>query len=266
MAGLGRGMPGTAPGRPGTPEVRPTIGRGPPGRPGSWPGRGGRVVPMPWEGANGLLPGRGVPPPGRRPAAPGSPPVDPGRGRGAPGRGASRFSPVRAAGAEGTELVGPVAGAELDGAELEAAVVCRGSGRGTWVRLVGAGTTPVLPFPPCEARMSGPWAPSARPVSVRAASGRAATPLPLVGGAELGAVLEAAVLEAAGVDAVGPAGVAAGAAVRVAFAGWLAASFSCRRRTTGASTVEEAERTNSPMSLSVLRTVLLSTPSALASS
>ena len=44
------------------------------------------------------------------------------------------------------------------------------------------------------------------------------------------------------------------------------ASFSLSRLSTGASTVEEAERTNSPMSFSMLRTVLLSTPSSFASS
>jgi hypothetical protein len=38
------------------------------------------------------------------------------------------------------------------------------------------------------------------------------------------------------------------------------------RRTTGASIVEDAERTNSPISCSVPRRVLLSTPSSLASS
>ena len=54
-------------------------------------------------------------------------------------------------------------------------------------------------------------------------------------------------------------------AVFVAGGGSLA-SFSLRRRTTGASTVEEADRTNSPMSPNVVRTVLLSTPSSFASS
>ena len=44
------------------------------------------------------------------------------------------------------------------------------------------------------------------------------------------------------------------------------ASFSLSRLSTGASTVEEADRTNSPMSFSMLRTVLLSTPSSFASS
>jgi hypothetical protein len=43
-------------------------------------------------------------------------------------------------------------------------------------------------------------------------------------------------------------------------------SFSFSRRSTGGSTVEEAERTNSPMSFNIVRTVLLSTPSSFASS
>ena len=43
-------------------------------------------------------------------------------------------------------------------------------------------------------------------------------------------------------------------------------SFSLSRRSTGGSTVEEAERTNSPMSFNIVRTVLLSTPSSFASS
>jgi hypothetical protein len=44
------------------------------------------------------------------------------------------------------------------------------------------------------------------------------------------------------------------------------ANFSLSRLSTGASTVDEADRTNSPMSFSMLRTVLLSTPSSFASS
>lgn len=43
-------------------------------------------------------------------------------------------------------------------------------------------------------------------------------------------------------------------------------SFSLSRLSTGASTVDDADRTNSPMSFSMLRTVLLSTPSSFASS
>ncbi|SEQ13862.1 hypothetical protein SAMN05421756_102570 [Microlunatus flavus] len=43
-------------------------------------------------------------------------------------------------------------------------------------------------------------------------------------------------------------------------------SFSRRRRITGASRVDEGDLTNSPMSLAIVRTALLSTPSSFASS
>lgn len=46
----------------------------------------------------------------------------------------------------------------------------------------------------------------------------------------------------------------------------LLASFSLSRLSTGASTVEDADRTNSPMSFNMVKTVLLSTPSSFASS
>jgi len=46
----------------------------------------------------------------------------------------------------------------------------------------------------------------------------------------------------------------------------LGASFSRRRRITGASRVEEGDLTNSPMSFAIERTALLSTPSSFASS
>jgi len=54
----------------------------------------------------------------------------------------------------------------------------------------------------------------------------------------------------------------------LACSGALAAAgiASFRRRTTGASTVEDADFTNSPISASLARTTLLSTPSSLASS
>ena len=64
-----------------------------------------------------------------------------------------------------------------------------------------------------------------------------------------------AALRATGADGAGrSAGAAAGA------------SFSLRRRITGASRVDEGDLTNSPMSLAIERTALLSTPSSLASS
>ena len=84
---------------------------------------------------------------------------------------------------------------------------------------------------------------------------------------------------APGVAARRGAGVAAGAAapasavgaafLEVFFAPWVrnwSPYFSVRRRMTGASTVDEAERTYSPMSFSADRTSLLVTPSSLASS
>jgi hypothetical protein len=58
----------------------------------------------------------------------------------------------------------------------------------------------------------------------------------------------------------------AGAFLDDFLAGGALASFSVSRRTTGASTVDDADRTNSPMSFNVLRTTLLSTPSSFASS
>jgi hypothetical protein len=73
---------------------------------------------------------------------------------------------------------------------------------------------------------------------------------------------------AAGASRLGGAAFAAAAAFFAVFltGGGSLANFSLRRLSTGASTVEEAERTNSPMSFSMLRTVLLSTPSSFASS
>ena len=106
---------------------RPAGGRGPPGRaPGSpgasgAAGRGGRAVPMPCDGANGLLPGRGAPP-GRRSR----------RGAGA-GQAAGRAGPrarvpVSALAPVG-RLVGPSRG-RLVGPSRRAAAVWPGA-RGT---------------------------------------------------------------------------------------------------------------------------------------
>src|SRR5699024_5569020 len=82
---------------------------------------------------------------------------------------------------------------------------------------------------------------------------------------------------AAGVScAAGASGSAVLAAGALGLTAFLGAGFSSeadgagmasrRRRTTGASTVDEADLTNSPSSPSLARTVLLSTPSSLASS
>jgi hypothetical protein len=58
----------------------------------------------------------------------------------------------------------------------------------------------------------------------------------------------------------------AGFAEAAAWARSCSPKFSLSRRTTGGSTVDDADRTNSPMSLSVANTTLLSTPYSLASS
>ena len=75
-----------------------------------------------------------------------------------------------------------------------------------------------------------------------------------------------AVGDGAVAGALGATGLAAALRDGLAGAGGSPASFSFRRRSTGASTVEDAERTNSPMSFNMVRTVLLSTPSSFASS
>jgi hypothetical protein len=69
-------------------------------------------------------------------------------------------------------------------------------------------------------------------------------------------------------SATGPVLVAffAGFAEAAAWARSCSPKFSLSRRTTGGSTVDDADRTNSPMSLSVANTTLLSTPYSLASS
>jgi hypothetical protein len=78
----------------------------------------------------------------------------------------------------------------------------------------------------------------------------------------------------AGFGAAGATGAVAWGAADVLAAAFLAARFfggffsnsSANLRTTGASIVEDAERTNSPMSFSLVRTTLLVTPSSFASS
>ena len=87
-------------------------------------------------------------------------------------------------------------------------------------------------------------------------------------GTSTGAATGAAGAESAAFAAAESAAFAAGAFFAVFFGagGGSLASFSLSRLSTGASTVEEADRTNSPMSFSMLRTVLLSTPSSFASS
>ena len=71
---------------------------------------------------------------------------------------------------------------------------------------------------------------------------------------------------ATGAVACGAADVLAAAFFAARFFGGFFSNSSANRRTTGASIVEDADRTNSPMSFSLVRTTLLVTPSSFASS
>ncbi len=227
-------MPGT-PGRPPCCGARPSGGRGPAGPVPSGTGRAGRERPIPCEGANGLFPGRGVP--GRRPpGAPGSPPVEPGRGRGA----VVGCSAVRAAGA--------------------ACPGARGTpGRGTAVGWGPVGWGPVG----ATGGAAGADAAGAMGVAGAAGAGGAAAVGAVAAGTSTGTSAAAVADVACSPSAFLAAAFLAGAFLT---GGGSLASFSLRRLSTGASTVDEADRTNSPMSFSMLRTVLLSTPSSFASS
>jgi len=284
LLGLGRGPPGRGPpGRgpsPGPPgPVRPGT-RGPPGRgpppglgpwlvpgwpakaaglapPGepAWPGlapRGADPMPVAVE-LNGLLPGRG---PGRGgPGTPvagrGAPPglAAPGPGRGAPGRGA--------VGGDASEP--PAAGrcAAAAGSLAAAGASCCWCGNGTG-GLPGASSAPVSGAGPVAAGRSGSAAAGAGSATAAGATGAAgprpfAAPCPSSAGAAAGAV-----------------GAAAGRPSVVWLAraclGCWAANSSLSLRTTGASIVEDADRTNSPISWSLAITALLSTPNSFASS
>jgi hypothetical protein len=188
----------------------------------------------------GVAPGRG-PPPGRGGAPPGAPP-----GRGAAGRGMGRSTGccvenglfptrgVRAAGlgAPGTGPGrGPAAGLGATGSAAVGAACAAGAATGSGAAGGGAGT-----------------------------------------GAATGAGLGPAGLGAAGAAFTSASGVGlavvATAPLPCAFAG---AGFdppndSRSRRATGASTVEDADFTNSPWALNRARTSLLDTPSSLANS
>ena len=250
----------------------PGLGRGPPG-PG--PGRGpGRAPPGPAEppGRAPLGPGRGPPAPGagRGPPGPGrGPPAAPGRGAG--GRGGrpgvepwltpKGLLPGRGAGRGGRPGV-PVP----DGPGPDAGPG-REPGRGPGVGppgvdgLVGAGAG-------ASADAAGRWAgPGRGPGSV--APGWAGAPWPPCSPPADGPGRAGA---AAGSDAPerrpgrGP-GVGAPPFAWLPLAcPPLAGNASLSRRATGGSIVEDALLTNSPISLSLARTTLLSTPSSFASS
>ena len=220
--------------------------RGPPGAPR--PPRATRASSRPRTGEDclGIICGFGR-------GAPGTP----------PGRGvrASR-SPSRAAGARGGSCPGPEPpgrcipwveengllpgrGAPGRGALGVAARAAGASGTGLEVAGAGAsegpmvGATGAVPFVSTAGASGAGAACAGAPTSTGAG---------LVGSTTLAAAF------------------LAGLAAALPWALSCSPKFSLRRRTTGASTVDDADRTNSPMSLSVFSTTLLSTPYSLASS
>lgn len=250
-APAGRGAPGRAPGAPpvrgapGRGPPAPAAGRGPPGRSPSVrlpPGRG-----MPWEGAKGLLPGRE----GRSlsPPRPRGMPWDVANGllpgRGPPGRGAE---PPWRAGAAGASAFGAGRAPGLmpvDGAAGGAAVGAAADGAAADG---AAGAWPAVD----DGAANGAGAAVAGASVLVAAAGAGA---PGAAGAGAGRVAEG-LAGALGADA-GASDFGAAAASGNALRSFL---------TTGASMVEEAERTNSPSSCSLVTASLEVIPSSLASS
>ena len=206
-----------------------------------------RRRPMPWDGAKGLLPGRGVPGTARcRPAGQAAGRTRSGpRARlrlavaGVPGCGPAQGGPGAWGTPGGAVVALPAAALGRTGSESGGAAGGRGPRRGPW-----------LPAAP-ELQASPPGAgPRQRRRGLRRC-GRSGRPRRL------------ALLRPVPRRPWRP-----GAAFLAVFfaGGGSLASFSLSRLSTGASTVEEADRTNSPMSFNMVRTVLLSTPSSFASS
>lgn len=189
---------------------------------------GGRAIPL--AELNGLLPGRMV-----------------GRGAAGPGRG----PPEGADGAEGEAGAEGADGAGADGAGVALAAGASGSAAGGAGGAGGAGD-------------GATGAAAAGAGAAGAADGAAGAGTGALGTFEVPDAL-GTTLAFGAVGALGaPAGL--GADGFFDFAGAPAGKTSCKRRTTGASMVEDAERTNSPISWSFARTTLLSTPNSLASS
>jgi hypothetical protein len=293
------------PPEPGRPGVRGAPGLGAPGtgRPADWPVPGGAAKAEPPAGApdwpgraprgaepmpvavelNGLLPGRG---PGR-----GGPGV-PAGGLGAPDRGA--LGPGRGPACSGVAGV-PLGGAArvpAPGAVSAAAARVSGwpCGKGTgglacsgdpagWPGAAGVpGSGPVAPGL-SAGLAAGPAAGAAGTVGLRPfaplCGSRAATPSTAAGAAAAGASAPAVAAGAATSDALAADPPLPDAAATAwpswawparACAGCSAANASLSLRTTGASIVEDADRTNSPISWSLAITALLSTPNSFASS
>ena len=250
LLGLGRGPPGRGPPEEGSGPGR-APGRGPPGpprppRPGAEPGAAGPgavrgVAPMPVAvELKGLLPGRGPGRgPGRWPGPAGAGGRAPVAGRG-PG-GASRLPGWAGLPCAGRGWAGLVSG--VSGARVSRPNGSLGNGAGVTCGSRAAG---------CCATASG-----ARPAG--------AAPAGAVSAATEPAADCAAGSVAARPFVACPSAAAATAAPSPTAFDWLANS-SLSLRTTGASIVEDADRTNSPISWSLAMTALLSTPNSFASS
>ena len=283
LLGLGRGPPGRGPCRPGWagPPGRARASRaagrraraalagrpaGPAEPPGAgWPGRGAAprgADPMPVAvELNGLLPGRG---PGRGPAA--------WRGRGAGrGPGAAPGRPRSAAAAAAAR-----AGPRADRARRRRPARRRRAGgtgprrrRGTGAGSPAAGTAGLARG---RSPVGGPARRAPGPAGWR---GRRACRRRGRAGGTCRRAGRRPAARRAGLRRTGRCRRAARLAGRRRGAGWprrpcalgaWAANASLSLRTTGASIVDDAERTNSPISWSLAITALLSTPNSLASS
>ncbi len=203
-----------------------------------------------------MLPGV-APPPGRGPPGPGRGP--PGPGRGPCGRGIGRSTGC----AEENGLLPTRGGRGRPG--LGAAGPGRGPGVGAAGR-AGAGAAAAA-----GAAGAGAAGVGAAGAAGAGGAGGAATGIGAAGlgaGAWGGAVAAGASATGAGLG--GATGLLAGRAGAGRAAGLSAAlpppNASRRRRATGASTVDDADLTNSPCSLNRARTSLLLTPSSLANS
>ena len=255
-----RGAP-RPPGPPGPPGAAgpPRTDRAPATGPPSWP-----------ADCLGIIAGLGR-------GAPGTPP-----GRGAPGAPSRRQPAAEAASGRARAASAACPGSTRTGCCRDVAAEAWAAGRELGVRpsSVGASVGRSLGAAACGRRLGrgGSARPRPGPVGRGAAGARQAS-----GSGAAGRIGEAGRRARArrprlrrsslgGRSAVGAAFLA-GAFLAAFFAAFAsAAAFhaspcsSVRRRTTGGSTVEEADLTNSPISLSAARTSLLGTPNSLASS
>jgi hypothetical protein len=209
--------------------------------PGPRPPGPGRAPPAPGRGPPGRPPGAGRVPPGRGGILPGDMP-----GRGAPGRGACGRGIGRSTGCAEENGLLPTRGVRAAGLGAVGAGPGLGPGvaPGAGAGRAGAGAA------------GGATAAAAAEGAAAGSSGAAAGGAGLAAGAFSGAAFVAAAL----------AGEPLPSALTFSAAGFAPPNDSRNRRATGASTVEDADLTNSPWSFSRARTSLLVTPSSLANS